>query len=400
MRTDTLLTHSTRRLTTFAQGAMLCASVLLTPAAQAYSYQVADLGVILGVGSAASDYWSTALGINDLGQAVGQSVGYTGGSAVDFSGVSVSPIFTPVTSAYGPYSTASDISNNGLVVGTYGHRNAFGDYAAGFVYDTVNHSFTDIGALNGQNTTAHGINSAGTVVGSLYIASANTNASFIRKADGTVIDLHAKLGNSLADEALDINGSGLVTGYADLAGVGRRGYVYDSVQDVLTWLDTTGGYGSKGLAINASGQVAGMDTSMYRAAAVRFDGSTSTDVGNPGNGEALGINDAGTVVGYFGTGHGTHAFVAGANGFHDLNDLINPASSWEIYQAYDINQAGQIAAWGCLGSNCRALLLTPVPEPDSHALALAALALIGAASRQSRQRDHRIALARGAALGQ
>lgn len=373
MYTCTFLTNSAHRLAAIGQAALLCTSLLLAPAAQAYSYNVTALGTL------GNDYWGTALGINDQGQVVGQSAGSIGGSPFLFSGSTLSAIFTPVTSAYGPFGIAYDISNNGLVVGSYGHNNAFGNYAAGFVYDTVNNSFTDIGAVNGHNTTAYGINNSGTVVGSLYIASANTHYSFLRKADGTVIDLHAKLGSSLADEALDINASGLVTGYADVSGVGRRGYVYDSVQDVLTWLDTSGGYGSKGLAINASGQVAGMDTSMYRAAAVRFDGSTSTDMGNPGNGEALGINDSGTVVGTYGTSNGAHAFVSGVNGFQDLNDLIHPASGWEIFQAYDINQAGQITAWGCVGGNCRGLLLTPspVPEPDSIEMVLAALTLLG-----------------------
>jgi uncharacterized membrane protein len=197
--------HPTRRLTAIVQGAALCCSLIFTHAAQAYRYNVNDLGVLLGVGSYPNDYWSTAQGINDLGQVVGQSAGSSGGSAVLFNGVNVTAVYTPVTSAYGPYSIASDISNNGLVVGTYGHHNASGEYAAGFVYDTVNDSFTDIGTLNGNNTNAYGINAAGTVVGSMYIASSNTNFSYIRKADGTVLDLHAKLGNSLGDEALDIH---------------------------------------------------------------------------------------------------------------------------------------------------------------------------------------------------
>ena len=65
---------------------------------------------------------------------------------------------------------------------------------------------------------------------------------------------------------------------------------------------------------------------------------------------------------------------------YDLNTLVTPGSGFTIEQAYDINDAGQIAAYGCSTSTaqCHALLLDPlngVAEPGT--LASLGLGLIG-----------------------
>ena len=65
---------------------------------------------------------------------------------------------------------------------------------------------------------------------------------------------------------------------------------------------------------------------------------------------------------------------------YDLNDLIDPSSGsgWQIKEAQDINNSGQIAAWGFrTGSTATyALLLTPVPEPETWAMLLAGFGLV------------------------
>ncbi|HEX8403768.1 MAG TPA: hypothetical protein VF670_04070, partial [Duganella sp.] len=43
----------------------------------------------------------------------------------------------------------------------------------------------------------------------------------------------------------------------------------------------------------------------------------------------------------------------------DLNSLIDPASGWTIPEAWDINNRGQIVAFGCRTEGCTTLLLTP-----------------------------------------
>ena len=63
----------------------------------------------------------------------------------------------------------------------------------------------------------------------------------------------------------------------------------------------------------------------------------------------------------------------------DLNDLIDPQPGWIISNAIDINNVGQIAANACNmdSGNCRAFLLSPVPEPKIYLMMLAGLGLLG-----------------------
>ena len=109
--------------------------------------------------------------------------------------------------------------------------------------------------------------------------------------------------------------------------------------------------------------------------------------GEPGSAIALGINNRGQVVGFYGPPHrpGELPPLFGWNGFiydngvvTNLNNLIDPASGWHVEQACAINDLGQIVvravnSWtddhgqwvgpGHKGGDLRfaALLLTPVP---------------------------------------
>jgi len=83
---------------------------------------------------------------------------------------------------------------------------------------------------------------------------------------------------------------------------------------------------------------------------------------------ALGVNDAGEVVGMSGTAadRRTHAFITGPDGagMTDLNSLVNVPEGVLLTEARDINNAGQVIAIG-------------IPEPEAYALMLAGLGLIG-----------------------
>lgn len=66
----------------------------------------------------------------------------------------------------------------------------------------------------------------------------------------------------------------------------------------------------------------------------------------------------------------------------DLNTLIDPASGWTLFDARDINDAGQIVGTGTISGTQHAFLLTPVPEPETYAMLLAGLAVIGVSARR------------------
>jgi probable HAF family extracellular repeat protein len=99
-------------------------------------------------------------------------------------------------------------------------------------------------------------------------------------------------------------------------------------------------------------------------------GVTFLDMLGGNDGYASGINDAGQVTGYFymaGGGY-SHGFITGPNGvgMSDLNSLVNLPDGNFIDHAYAINNHGQIL-----------VTVAAVPEPETYAMLLASLALVG-----------------------
>ena len=100
-----------------------------------------------------------------------------------------------------------------------------------------------------------------------------------------------------------------------------------------------------------------------------------TDLGTLGGDSsyALGINDAGQVVGWSHTAAGDqHAFITGPNGvgMTDLNSLVSLPGGDFLTNATGINNHGQVAAIG-----------NPIPEPETYAMLLAGLGLLGFIAR-------------------
>jgi probable HAF family extracellular repeat protein len=99
-----------------------------------------------------------------------------------------------------------------------------------------------------------------------------------------------------------------------------------------------------------------------------------TDLGTLGGRDSVahGINDAGQVVGYSETGAGfRHSFITGPNGvgMTDLNTLVSLPGG--AAYATGINNDGQVA-----------VNLSPIPEPETYAMLLAGLGLLGFIARR------------------
>jgi probable HAF family extracellular repeat protein len=107
------------------------------------------------------------------------------------------------------------------------------------------------------------------------------------------------------------------------------------------------------------------------------DGVGMTDRGTLGEGlsTAYGINDAGQVVGFSSTAGGeTHAFITGPNGagMTDLASVvILPSGFTHFSMATAINNHGQLAVSAAV-----------VPEPETYAMLLSGLGLIGFLARR------------------
>jgi probable HAF family extracellular repeat protein len=145
-------------------------------------------------------------------------------------------------------------------------------------------------------------------------------------------------------------------------------------------LGTLGGRHSYGRGINNLGQVVGEAYTADQGgnhASHAFLWSESNgmiDLGTLGGeySDAEAINDFGDIVGESDTlgNVQTHAVLWTQGQMFDLNDLIDPSGGWILKYGRDINASGQIVAVGVNSLGARALLLTPIPEPEAAGLAL------------------------------
>jgi probable HAF family extracellular repeat protein len=167
---------------------------------------------------------------------------------------------------------------------------------------------------------------------------------------------------------------GIGLGFVSPVSAQQRAYIVNSNGKGLTPLGTLGGRNSNAFDINDAGQVVG---SSNTAAGTRHafitgpNGVGMTDLGTLGGGGsvAYGINHAGQVVGDSSPDVGNqHAFITGPNGvgMTDLNSLVDQPGVVVLTGAEGINNLGQIAAIG-----------SPIPEPDTYAMLLAGLGLLG-----------------------
>jgi probable HAF family extracellular repeat protein len=187
---------------------------------------------------------------------------------------------------------------------------------------------TDLGTFGGEFSRANGLNNAGQVVGGAETAEGATHP-FVWQ-NGTMTDLGVLPGFN-SGRAIRINNDGVIVGFmldpigTPAAGpAGFRGFVYRN--GTLIDVGTLGGPASAATGINSAGQV----------------------VGNSAIAEGTG--DAPPP---------THGFIWGNGVLTDLNDLLVPGSGWEITNALNLNDAGQIAAIGMNGGVTHGLLLTP-----------------------------------------
>ena len=245
---------------------------------------------------------------------------------------------------------------------------------------------------------ANGINDSGQVVG--YSSTSGWPTLHAVIWNGTApTDLGTLWG--YASYAYAINNSGQVVG--DVSGPSpTSGY---PTNQATIWNGTTGtdlgtlpggapsASHSYALGINNAGQVVGWSTTNTGEHATIWNGTTPTDLGTlPGGHDsvATAINNLGQVVGYSYTsgGHAEHATLWDHGTKIDLNTFLDNATrsaGWVLSIAHGINDSGWIVGdtGNTLhGGEAHAFLLIPVPEPETYAMFMAGLGLMGFIARR------------------
>lgn len=360
---------------------------LAMPVRAQYPYEVIDLGVL-------SDETSQAYKINNYGQIAVTT--FTGTSRQGAIWQPLTPngkvgSLTTLGSLGGSYTTAYDINDYGQVVGA--SEDATG---ARYVYNwkpgtpnTALGSMTNLGIITvGQGA---GINNFGQVTGSNQ-----DNLPFLWTPSSA---------NALSGmQTLPLPGVSYGTGYR----INTGGQIAGSVSGAggyyafrFTPNSPNGGTGSfeyiestpssVGADINDSGTVAGwlFNDPSYNPAT--WSGTTGTNLSPTAfSGGGLGINNAGDVVGYVGYSASVRqAFLYQSGGtLTNLNTLIDPTSGWNLIEASDINDHGQIVGGGYYNGQYRAYLLAPAAAPEPGTLGLLALGTVAGIVTRRRSRGN------------
>jgi probable HAF family extracellular repeat protein len=243
---------------------------------------------------------------------------------------------------------------------------------------TLGHNFP--GTLGGDSSSAYGINDAGQVVGD------SGGHAFITGPDGVGMRDLGTLGGDYSS-AYGINDAGQVVGVSSTKNEnGYRAFITGvdgmGMREVLEDAGCGHFCYSQANDINNSGQVVGLDAFVYRIPSSSAfiigpndDGRRESPITSDGYGDAYSINNAGQVAGEFLTAKGVvHAFVTGPNGggVTDLNSLVSLPAGVILDKAVAINDRGQVLATAII----------PIPEPETYALMLAGLALVGFVAAQ------------------
>jgi probable HAF family extracellular repeat protein len=322
--------------------------LILVPLAGAQSYTVTDLGVLPGATS------SNAAAINDRGDVVGNSNDHAF-------------LWTPNGGMQDLGTLPGDIASYGYAINDSGTVVGVSQGEAG------NHAFLwtqaggmkNLGNLGGHNWAgATGINSSGAVVGYSHLADNITTRAFLWTQAAGMQDL-GTLAGFAQSAANAINNAGQVAGTSISA---QPPYVYRA----FFWTANAGmqAIGTLGkdqdsyaLAISGSGRVVGDSGTLDDGTSSAFGwtqshGIQSLDAGNQS--VAVGINALSEIVGGCNFGNVSSAFVwTPTKHLQNLNDLIPANSGWVLREAIAINQSGQIAAYGSIGDEYHAALLTP-----------------------------------------
>lgn len=339
---------------------------------------------IKGVGTLAGIGVSSAGGINEPGQIIGNSHTAAGGSYQALFITGNNGIGMTELDTLGAYSYPSAINDSGQIAGIFttarGVTHAFSTGRDGV-------GMTDLGTLGGRFSFASDINNSGQVVGGSYTTGTDSIHAFVTDANGIGMRDLGTLGGTYS-YANAVNNSGQVVGYSQTADGQFHSFITGVGGVGMHDLGTLGGKYSFANSINEHGQVVGYSETAeghLQAFITNANGAGMTKLHVGGNSIAVDINNLGQVLGY----SGDDAFIVGANGGKiELSALdVIMEDGWSNIHVVALNNHGQIVGFGQHHNNSNeAFLLSftedtvfpaPIPEPQTYAMLLAGLGLLG-----------------------
>lgn len=349
--------------------AILISSFALAGKAKAgLLYDIIDLGTLGGNSS-------YGYAINASGQVTGKAEtadGYFHAFVTDQNGV-----MKDLGTLGGGYTSSEGwgINSTGQVVGDSFSPTNFGTHA--FITNSSG-VMVDLGIAL-ESSAAYGINESGQVTGRSNRIAFVTNSSGVKTSLGT-------LGHDRSSWGSAINAFGQITGGGFINFNEYHAFISNG-SGGLTDLGTLGGNSSEGLDINDSGLVTGGSKTVdgIHHAFITDSSRRLIDLGSL-NGSSYGysINNAGQVVGQFGTetqwdaSEDSRAFVIEGGEMKDLNTLlVSSATGWILNGAFANNDNGQITGVGTHNGVIRAFLLTPTSVPVPSAIWMMVSGLLG-----------------------
>lgn len=341
---------------------LLAAATLLaalSPFASAQTYQITDLGPLYGAPT-----FATAISDNGVIVGYSQTAETTARAWIWRDGFGM----TDLGSFGGADNRAFAVGPDGKV---YGYSQTAAGVQRGFVWE--NGMLTDAGSVAaGDLVNVEAVNASGVLAGTTTSGGAQLGFT---SASGVMSALPALSGApaGAAVAAFDINDSGRVAGVSGWVFGGTRAFRTDA-GGALVSLGTLGANDSQATALNAVGQVVGHSVAANNEthAFIFNDGTGMTDLGVLAGGHdahAWGIDDAGDAVGTADTTAGLPRAVLWMAGgaIKDLNDTIPNNSGWELEEARDINNSGDIVGVGTIGGQQHAFLLERFSGADTFA---------------------------------
>lgn len=327
---------------------ILAALLLAAAPAAAQSYDVVDLGTLGGANS-------IAYGVNEAGAVAGQA-SRANGEVRGFLWVD-GVMLNLGTLPTGAASTAADVNAAGACAGWSNLLPSLAEHAVRWGQGGI----MDLGTLGGQHSYSKAINARGEIAGWSYDVMFNQYGFLY--SGGVMLPL-VPLAGSFTCSAEAINNRGVAAGRSYLGGIGAPYHAVTwqsgSVLDLGTLIGATGF--SEARDINDLGDVVGTSsvTGGGTLHAAIWSATGITDLGVlPGMSlsEGHGMNDLGEAVGFCQGGLSVVPFLYSNGVMQDLNDLIPAGTGWELQQAYEINDAGDIVGFGTLNGLARGFLL-------------------------------------------